>query len=185
MSKIEESLSEIEIRHTEAKARLEVIREVLASNEALTFTDLDRLALLGGSDVERLNLLLAATGKDDYQRFREEAPEIEQSAKAEYEQLLALLLEERTLLEDFGTDHPDVMAVRQQISLIRRFLKDNAVSLTEDEEEKLDPSELLAAHIGLLRHDLRELEKRRTELRKLAHAEEDQARHRRWLRTSK
>ncbi len=72
--KAEESLADVEIRYTETKARLEVINEVLENKDAVTFSDLDKLALLGGSDVERLKLLLAATGNDDYRRYRQEAP---------------------------------------------------------------------------------------------------------------
>ncbi len=68
------------------------------------------------------------------------------------------------------------MAARQKISLIRQFLDENAVTLEEKEERKLDPSELLTAHTGLLKHDLRELEKRRDELREFARAEEAAAR---------
>ncbi len=119
---------------------LEVIQRSSWQSNEHYFTDLDRLALLGGSDVERLNLLLAATGKDDYQRFREEAPEIEQSAKAEYEQLLALLLEERTLLGGLR-NRPSGRDGRARADLTHPTISERQCRLTERRRRRKTRSE--------------------------------------------
>jgi len=181
LAKTEAALSEIAVKHTEAKSRLEVIEETMARNEQLELSDIERLALLSANDVERLNLLLSATDKKrdyDWQKYREEDPIRQQTAETEYNRLLTLLLEERKLMEDYGDDNPKLQTIRQQIQLTRDFLAENALFTDHKEEEKderLKPAELLAAHVGLLRHDLAELEKRRTELEQLARQEEDAA----------
>jgi polysaccharide biosynthesis transport protein len=182
LASAERALSEIAINHTEAKARLEVIKEALAENENLELSDVERLALLSANDVERLNLLLSATGHDrennDWLKYREEDPVRQESAQTEYQRLLSLLLEESALLEDFAGDHPDVLAIRQKIKLTQDFLAKNAakaVEEVEEEDNRLKPAELLAAHVGLLKHDLRELEKQRIELEALADREEGEA----------
>ncbi len=93
---------------------------------------------------------------------------------------MSLLLEEATLLEDFSSDHPKVQTVREQIRLTRAFLEQNAKfddqeAGKQEEDKRLKPAELLAAHVGLLRHDLAELEKRRSELERLAEEEKKAA----------
>lgn len=183
LAKVEASLSEIAVKHTEAKSRLEVIEEALAQTQNLEMSDLERLALLSSSDVARLNLLLSATDKKpeyDWHKYREENPVRQQSAQTEYQRLLSLLLEEATLLEDFSSDHPKVQTVREQIRLTREFLEEKAKfddqeAGAQEEDKRLKPAELLAAHVGLLRHDLAELEKRRSELERLAEEEKKAA----------
>ena len=183
LASVEASLSEIAVKHTEAKSRLEVIEEALAKTENLEMSDLERLALLSSSDVQRLNLLLSATDQklqDDWHKYREENPVRQQSAQTEYQRLLSLLLEEATLLEDFSSDHPKVQTVREQIRLTRAFLEEKArfddpEDGQQEENKRLKPAELLSAHVGLLRHDLAELEKRRSELERLAEEEKKSA----------
>jgi len=64
LAKIEEALSIADEEYTQTKARLEVIEEALSSEDAASYSDLDKLALLGASDAGRLKLLIDVTKGD-------------------------------------------------------------------------------------------------------------------------
>jgi succinoglycan biosynthesis transport protein ExoP len=164
LRKTEAALGEIEARRAEAASRLQVIQETMDEKGVDGLTDLEKLALLSGTEIGRLELLLKATGEEDLAVYRTENPELVQTAETQYQRLLSLMLEETQLLEDFGSDHPKVLAIREQIKLIHKFLEDNEVKLAKDDPERLSPGDLLEAHIGLLKHDLSEMTKRETEL---------------------
>lgn len=176
LTKIEESLSEITQQYTETQARLSVIEETLRSEDAQDYSDLDKLALLGSSYVQRLDLLIKVVkGDTASEAFLAAGPVREETAQTEYRRLLTLLLDEATLLKDYGEHHPKVETVREQIKLTKEYLENNPLAKQFKEPINLEPGELLAAHVGQLRHDSSELEKRRTELQKLAQQEEKAA----------
>ncbi len=176
-AEVEKSLAEIRVQRTEVKARLDVIEEALDRDTASEYGDLDVLSLLSSKDVERLSLLLAITrGDSNSEAFLSKQPARTETARTEYQQLLSLLLQEKTLLEDFGPDHPRIQTVRKKIELTQDFLKDSAVGLVHDERALPGPAELLKAHVKLLQNDLSELQKREQELEQFAGKEEAAAR---------
>ncbi|MHC4179189.1 MAG: polysaccharide biosynthesis tyrosine autokinase, partial [Planctomycetota bacterium] len=176
LAEIERSLSQVRVYRTEAKARLDVLEEAFSSGDVASYNDLDRLALLSNKEVERLSLLLAVTGGDARSEvFMAAQPARDEKAHTEYQRLLSLYLEEKTLLEDFGPDHPRVQTVREQIKVTEDFLKENAPGLAAGQITRPKPADLLKAYFGLLRHDLSELEKREKQLLELARQEEEAA----------
>jgi capsular exopolysaccharide synthesis family protein len=171
------SLSEVRIQYAEAKARLEVIQESLRSGSTDDHDDLDKLSLLSEKDARRLAQLLTVTGGGAYSgAFMSVQPLRDEKARAEYQRLLSLLIQEKTLLEDFGQDHPKVQTVREQIDLTRKFLEENAPPASAVDLLDLGIDDLLNAQIGLLKHDLSEFKKRETELETIAANEEQEAR---------
>jgi succinoglycan biosynthesis transport protein ExoP len=106
LRKTEAALGEIETRRAEAESRLKVIQEAMDEKGVDGLSDLDKLALLSGTEIGRLELLLKATGEEDLAVYRTENPELVQTAETQYQRLLSLMLEETQLLEDFGSDHP-------------------------------------------------------------------------------
>ena len=176
LAEIERSLSQVRVYRTEAKARLDVLEEAFNSDDIASYTDLDRLALLSNKEAERLSLLLAVTvGDARSEAFMAVQPARDEKARTEYQRLLSLYLQEKTLLEDFGPDHPGVQTVRQQIKVTEDFLKENTPGLAVSQLTRPRPAELLKAYFGLLRHDLSELGKREKQLVELAQQEEEAA----------
>jgi len=173
LAKLEDSLTEIAQQRTETQARLDVINEALKGKSIDQLSDVEKLALLSESDVQRLTLLVDASRRDaNSKAFQATNPVRQEQAQAEYERLLSLLLEEAKLMEDYGPDHPKVKSMREQVKLTRDFLQKNSPKTELAEPTGLKPSELLAAHLGLLEHDLAELEKRESELEAMAKKEE-------------
>lgn len=176
LAKIEESLTELAQRYTETKARLQVIDEALAKKSIDQLSDVEKLALLSESDVTRLTLLVDVSRPDrSSESFQAGNPIRQEQAQAQYEKLLSLMLEEGKLLEDYGADHPKVKSIREQIRLTQEFLKKNAPEAQLKDPVGLKPAELLTAHLGLLRHDMAEIEKRNTDLEQIAKVEEKAA----------
>lgn len=176
LAKIEESLTELQQRKAETNARLQVIDEALAKKSIDQLSDVEKLALLSESDVTRLTLLVDVSRPDrSSESFQAGNPIRQQQAQAQYEKLLSLMLEEAKLLEDYGADHPKVKSIREQIRLTQEFLKKNAPEAQLTDPVGLKPAELLTAHLGLLRHDMAEIEKRKTDLEQIAKDEEKAA----------
>ena len=172
LDQIETSLSEVRVKYTEAKARLHVIEEVLSGDAAKDFTDLDKLSLLGQKNVQRLSLLLEVKRGGPSQTY---SPILTEAAQIEFNGRLDLLLQEQTLLTNFGTDHPEVRSVRQQIDLTKKFLEENGPSILSSRTLDVEADELLKAFVELLQHDLSELKIRQEELEGYASLEEGKA----------
>lgn len=155
---LEEDLRDVQKRISETTARAEVIREVLASKQLSEVTDLDRLALLSDRETQRLKLLFDVTkGDPNNEEFQADQPFRSATAKAQYEELLALMLKERSLLADFGPDHPLVQVTREKLDVMRTFLEENAPDeVKENTRPKMDPKEMLVTYERLLSNDLRQ-----------------------------
>jgi capsular exopolysaccharide synthesis family protein len=170
LAKIEESLSEITQKWTEAKARLGVIEEALRGTDPQDLSDVEKLALLGEAGTSRLDLVVDVTEQEA------DSPAATAQVQTQYQRLLELLLQEATLMEDYGDDHPELQSVRQQIKLTKEYIGGDSRDEELGKPRKLEPGELLAAHMGLLRHDVDELEKRQRDLQELARQESQAAR---------
>lgn len=177
LGKIEEALSEVTQRFTETQARLKIVSSSIEKKGGIDkMSEVEQLALLPESDVSRLTLLLTASRPDpNAKMFQATDPIRREQAQAEYTRLLSLMLDEAKLMEDYGSDHPKVQSVREQIKLTQDFLRKNSPKAELLDPVGMKPEELLAAHLGLLEHDLAEFEERRTELQRLAKEEEKAA----------
>lgn len=174
LKEIENELTQVRVRRAQATTRLAVIEEALSSEGGKKYSVIEKLALIGPDDVERLGLVLNATRQDRMNlEFLELQPARNQVAQTEYERLLTLLLEERNLTQNFGPDHPQVEKIRQQIELTRDYIKEK--DLAAAEEEHYDPANLLVASTNLLKHDLRELDRRERYLTDLLEQEQASA----------
>lgn len=71
-----------------------------------------------------------------------------------HEQLLELMLREQVLLADYGSDHPDVQAVRKRIALSREFFGAGATD-KNGKPVDLDPVHM---HLKALRQELADVE---------------------------
>jgi capsular exopolysaccharide synthesis family protein len=153
---LEEDLREIQKKISETGARAEVIREVLASKQLSEVSDLDRLALLSDRETQRLKLLFdVSKGDPNNEEFQADQPLRSATAKAQYEELLSLMLKERSLLSDFGADHPSVQITREKIDVIKQFLTENAPKeIANEVRPTLDPKEMLVTYERLLSNDL-------------------------------
>ncbi len=102
--------------------------------------------------------------------------------------LLPLLLEERKLLRDFGTDHPDVKTVRKSIQTTREFFERQGVAApdldagraSEDDSRPAVPPaaklvDLIAVYIDSLKQELVELGFRDQQLAELFEVESREA----------
>ena len=173
---VETALAEVRIRYTETKARLGVIEKALQQEDADSLSDWDKVALLSQSDVERLKLVLSAVrGDANTAAFMSLQPFRTQVATTEYQRLLSLLLEERGLLQEYGSGHPRVQKVREQLKAAEAYVESRGIGPVDEERPEFTPADLLAAHVGLLRNDLSELGDRRVELEKLSEQEQKAA----------
>jgi capsular exopolysaccharide synthesis family protein len=100
-----------------------------------------------GAVDEALLLLAADTDFEREAGFRMQAESLE--AK-----LLPLQVEELRLTQQYGADHPDVLAVRQRIQLTREILKANQDLQGVPEEDPLTREELIRMHLGKLQRQL-------------------------------
>jgi capsular exopolysaccharide synthesis family protein len=165
----EGALVDIRLRRADVTARLEVIQDVLQGKGPQELAEVEKLALIGGYDVERLSLMLtAARGNETSDAFLAEQPVRAQKAQTEFNTLLSLLLEERRLLADYGPDHPEVKKVRNQIETAQVYVEAKGASDVQQAVAAFKPSDLLQAEISMLRHDLEELDKREKRLLELA-----------------
>ncbi len=98
------------------------------------------------------------------------------------QQLVPLLLEEKTLLRDFGNNYPDVIAVRKKIETIRKYYLQRGVTLpdvdaelklrrTPDGQEVPENVDLVTIYMHSLRQKLMELEHRDAKLAQLSEEE--------------
>jgi capsular exopolysaccharide synthesis family protein len=169
MRQLEKSLLEVRLRRTDVTSRLEVIEEVMKGEGAQDLADIEKLALISGDDVERLGLMLQAARRDTAsEAFLSEQPVRSEIAQTEFERLLSLLLEERRLLADYGSDHPEVKKIRSQLETAKAYVESKGLPEVRDAAGSFKPADLLEAQVGMLRHDLAELDRREKQLLALA-----------------
>ena len=163
LSRIEEALVDLTQEKAETESRLAVITDFLDRKNHDDITDFDRLSLLSEKEVNRLQLVFDVTRGDvTSEVFQAEQPLRQESARAEYTEYLDLVMREKKLREVFSDDHPSVVSVQEQIALMRSFIDQNAA--TEEglrTGERMKPAEMLQTYVGLLKHDLGEIGKRR------------------------
>lgn len=177
-AEIETELATVRERGDKARGRLSLIERELEAKGSEGLTDSERLALLSDAETDRLRLFLQISKGDvSSEEFQALQPVRAATAHTQYEQLLSLMLTERTLLADFGEEHPRVDNVREQIRVIQEYLDENRPTAALDEElEQMKPTEMLAAYVNLLRHDSNEYASRRKELEEELESELEKSR---------
>lgn len=178
LDNLEDELGELRKKQSEITSRTEVIEEFRVGTEGRALTDIECLSLLSEDEVIRLKVLFDVTKQDQYsQAFQADQPIRNESARAEYQQLLTLILREKTLSTRYGDDHPQVKMVRDNIVAMRSFFDSNKVAQpVEGKIDQMLPSEMLETFLGSLKNDLSETKKRETKLMALAKTESTAAR---------
>ena len=169
---LEAALGEIRMKTSEAKARLEVVRDAVEDQDKRDAPDLERLALLDDNNIQRVGLLVEVDkGDANSAEFQAAQPARLEGAKAEHEALLDLMLKEKTLRTDLGPEHPRMQELDRSIEMMKEFLEKKNTQLGLDTKVKLTPRNLVHAYVGLLQHDLMTLETRGKQLAILAEEE--------------
>jgi polysaccharide biosynthesis transport protein len=118
-----------------------------------------RRAVAAGADNATLMAIVAESNRKDSYTAMEAA-------------LFPLLLKEKTLLEDFGPGHPEVLAVRKQIALVNEFYAPSSptrTGLASPAGELLDTRQqaTVKTYTESLQHELAEVETAEKTLAKL------------------
>ncbi len=170
---LETELGDVRSQIADALSRTDVIENYMVDLTRTKTTDLDRLALLSQNEVQRLKLFMEMTRGDFHdQEFVAQQPIRNEAAKAQYNRLLDLYQKQRKLSEDYGPNHPTVLATMQEIEVTREFISRHAPEKDYDEvPSKMSPTEMLQAYRSLLRNDLAALQIREKSLLKSANEE--------------
>ena len=163
LAKIEESILDLTEQEAETASRLAVIEDFLASTPDEEITDFDRLALLSEKEVSRLTLMFQITRGDiASEAFQAEQPIRQETARAEYDEYLQLVMKEKKLREKFSDGHPQIVSIREQIELMRQFIDENSAKISgSTSRERMEPAEMLKTYVELLKHDIAGLKRRR------------------------
>lgn len=175
---IQNSIAELHLQLSDGRARLQIVEAALQRIDERNGSDLERLALIDEKSAERVGIFVTIyQGDSQTAEFQATQPERLEAARSEYEALLALRAKEKTLLQDFGSEHPDVRATQMQIELMSAFLGDKwkGLEVSKHQTELLNPRKLVEAYVQLLRNDIVSLEHRETELTKDATKAEEAA----------
>ncbi len=176
---IQTELSLLSLQVSEARTRLEVVEKTVKEYLENGASDLELLSLIDEKNMTRVGILVTVKeGEAETAAFQSLQPERYENARTEYQSLLMLELQEKTLLQEFGPSHPEVVNTRQQIAMAKDFLKNKVTSLSVEDEANgvLDPKDLVNAYVKLLRNDLASLNRRQEDLERLAKDEEKKAR---------
>ena len=163
LTKIESDLLELIEQEAGIQSRLSVISDFVNNADPEKVTDFDRLALLSENEMNRLKILFDVTRGDTMsEEFKQQEPIRQETARAEYNEYLALVMKEKKLLESFSDDHPSVISAREQIKTLRQFIDKNASKLKLAEAaDAMDAGEMLETYVGLLQNDLAGLKRQR------------------------
>ena len=161
LTKLETELNGVRSSLAESKSRLELIESYLKSRGNEKIEEIDQLALLSQTEVERLKFFLDMTrGEVQSEAFQKDQPVRQEMAKAQYNRLLDLLQTERTLAEKYGPEHPVVETTRSQIQVIQSFISSNRPDDQPQQTKKLDPAQMLETYTRLLKNDIIEFTRR-------------------------
>ena len=172
-------LINLEIQESTTQGRLEKANSVVADYaDADKFMPIEALGVIDTDSLQRLgvfsNLRADSSKSADFQRNQ---PERLEEARTQYNQLLRLMLDKQRLEADFGTGHPDVQKLQQEIDLVKQFLEDNKVATDGGlDEPQLSSRQLLGAYVGFLKSELASLAEQRQELTSRIAFAESQAR---------
>ena len=177
---IQNELSQLNLKISEATTRLQVVRETLRKQIESGAPAFDRLALIDEQSAARIAMMLTVQqGEAETADFQSKQPERMEAARTEYQSIMAMKLEMETLIEQFGfgPNHPKIASLRQQIETAEGFVQDRSNVLDVPlEDMELGPQEVLDAYLTLLENDLSALHARKSQLELEAQAEENAAR---------
>ena len=175
---IQTELSSLDIKSAETEARLQIVNEALAANPDARHSMIQILALIDDQSLARFGIVAEVFGQEMQVDLLRQTPLVTQTAKAEAERLVQLVARENSLRRDFGPNHEEVAAVRDQINLIRTYLDAQQATrtLTKTDQGQMTPTAIFDAYVSLLTHDMSSIKQRKQHLIRLAETEEIAAR---------
>jgi len=151
--------------HQERLWEIESARSELLLNKTRILADLKSIEKQSGDGVEHRVIL--ASRMQDTSGDREFRPAADSTEDA----LIPLWLDEASLLEDFGKDHPDVVAVRNRIKLTRELTGMDEIE-PESSERPWNP---LDFYVASMQQRLATIEAEDEQLRQLFLSEQEAA----------
>lgn len=159
LAKIEEKRSALLLRRNELEGRLATVRKAVAENRSR----------------EEIVAIISDLARDSEFFDPDRNPETRNLET----QLLPLLLEEQTLLGEYGSQHPQLLSVRKRIEATRQFfaLPSASYSRIVPPGETDSPKELVSLVTGYLEHEVDRLKSQEAALKKLFDEEHETARN--------
>ncbi len=175
---IESMLTDLRMQRSELDSRLALVQSQLAQIKEEGGNDIEKLALVDEKSAERIRIFLEIYGgKAESQLFQAQQPERLEAARGEYEGLLKLQARLQALILDFGDEHAEVRALRNEIKTVQEFIDSRSGKLQiAAEEEVLTASKLVDAYVSLLKHDLKAMDDREVLLVENSRIAEEKAR---------
>lgn len=170
-------LSNLAVKMDDTKSRLDLVHtgtELAVKNGS---TNLEKLALIDETNVQRLGILVAVEhGQADTAVFQALQPERAAGAQVEYTSLLSMKGKLKQLTEDYGAQHPEVRALKQQIAEMTNFIGSRAKNLEiTDNSVELTTDDIMKAYVHMLQNDLASLGRRYADVEKQMKAAEIEA----------
>lgn len=177
---IQNELSSIKLKAAEARSRLKTVQSQIEELEESDASALERLALIDESSLARVGVFAQIHQGKTETTVLAENPGRQAGAQAEFSSLMSLLQKEEMLMEDYGANHPTVSAIREQIRVVKEFLREREAKESDGEPKRqrddvLDPDQLLDSYVRLLESNLSSLIGREKELEQLAAQEQELA----------
>lgn len=173
----QQALTELRMEKSQLETRYRLVESQLKEIDQRGGSDLERLALIDGKSAERVRIFVEIYGgKTETELFQSQQPERSEVARGEFENLLKLKTRQRTLIAEYGPEHPEVRLVRDEIKAVEQFLSSKSDKLRlQSEEDKLTPRKLVDAYLKLMQNDLDSINSRESMLTSLSDKAEAEA----------
>ena len=172
LQSIENELASVRQDLAAAKSRRQVIVEACRGKQAADMSDAEVMSLLSDDDVARLELVINIGQK----RTSTQSSSLEETVageayRAKSKKMLELLSQRRVLKTTYGEGHPSIVALDTEITSLNRIRPPSSDDEIESDKFDVPPGEILQLYYGVLKSDIKELERREAEL--LALSEEE------------
>jgi polysaccharide biosynthesis transport protein len=174
---LQTELTRLELRESELKSRLAILKSTAKKQIVSSFSDLERLGLIDNRDVERLSLLVSVERGDanTNEVFQAAQPVRTVTEEAEIERLLSMKMALREERRRLGDTHPRVIDLQNSLDELQEYIDEKRKSVGNPDEVKLVRSgTLVSVYEKVLEKDLDDVA---TQLQKVRSSieEEEQA----------
>jgi succinoglycan biosynthesis transport protein ExoP len=171
------ALSASRLHASKARARLKVVEDAIAEQDARGAEGFERLALLDHNDFERLGMLIDIDkGDSNSAEFQSTLPQRTEMARAQHQSILELVLKQKSRAADLGPDHPEMQQLNAQIKEAQSFISAQSARLGDVEKKaKLTPKTIVQAYRELLKQDVATMDRQQIELNKAADTAQEEA----------
>lgn len=174
---LQQELATLRLQIADASGRMDAIDERLAGRELADLSDLERLSLVDEKNMTRVGMFLTVQrGESQSPEFQAKQPFRLEQARLENVSLMTLQLKLQSLLQELGPEHPEILALRSQISAMKDFGEQQSEGLKpKGHEFELDSQTLFNAYRKVLENDLLSMRQREKRLQGLSAEEEELA----------